>query len=83
MVIEDSVEFDPYGLDGKTYGIAYHTEDVKAAALTAEMTLNRIVSDKMIVRRDILDNSGNLLVAPDKDIVEWTFKCVEGNNYYI
>ena len=32
----NQIERDPYHLDGKTYGIAYHNDTAAAAALTAQ-----------------------------------------------
>ncbi len=78
---------DTYSLDGKTYGIAYHNESVTSAALTAEETTVsnqcRLKSQDLVMRPDVLDNDGILLVAENSDIQEWTFVSVGENRYHI
>ena len=75
-------ENDPYDLDDKTYGIAYHDDNVTSAALTAE---SKTVSNKerlagldMLMRPDVLDNEGVLLVANNSDIQMWTSNPLKG-----
>ena len=83
----DPPESDPYGLDGKTYGIAYHDESVTAAALTAESKTvsgqSRLADKDMVMRPDVLDNDGILLVSNNSDITEWSFEWVEKDQYHI
>ena len=76
---------DPYGLDGKSFGIAYHDESVTAAALTAEARSNqqRLVGTDLLIRPDVLENEGYLLVSEGSDITEWTFECVQQDQYYL
>ncbi|MBR2742007.1 MAG: hypothetical protein IKD89_00265 [Clostridia bacterium] len=80
-----SVPDEYYELDGKTFGIAYHEESVKAAGLMAldkpVGTQNRLVASELLVRPDVLDNTGDLLVAQDSDLTDWTFH-TQGENYY-
>ena len=80
-------EDDPYGLDGKTYGIAYYDDSVTAAALTAAgKTVSgqqRLAGKDLVMRPDVLDNEGVLLVANNSDITEWTFTNVREDLYYI
>ena len=82
-----SLPDDVYGLDGKTYGIAYHDESITSAALTTEgktvNKLNGLAAKDMLMRPDVLDNDGVLLVAENSDIREWTFHSVEKDKYYI
>lgn len=82
-----SLDYDAYGLNGKTFGIAYQDESVTAAALTptakASGDNQRLAGEDMLMRPDALDNDGVLLVSKESDITEWTFHCVEGNEYYI
>ncbi len=88
---EGAMEDDPYSLDGKTYGIAYHDEAATSAALTAEsMTVkvdkadqNRLSAMDMLMRPDVLNHDGVLLVAEDSDIREWTFHNIGEDKYYI
>ena len=75
---------DPYMLDGKTYGIAYHDESVSASALMAQAKNNKqLVATDMLMRPDVLDNEGVLLVAEGSDISQWTFNNVWGVSYRI
>ena len=73
---------DPYSLDGKTYGIAYHNDTAAAAALMGETKDEKhLVAKEMLMRPDVLDNDGILLVAQNSDITEWTFH-TEGEDRY-
>ena len=76
---------DPYELDGKTFGIAYNDDSVTAAALSAERgsTQNRLQGVNMLIRTDVLNNNGTLLVAENSDIQEWTFESAGADFYYI
>ncbi len=76
---------DPYNMDGKTFGIAYNDNSALAAAMMAESndTENSLKGLDMLIRADVLNNSGNLLVAKGSDIQEWTFESVEKDRYYI
>ena len=80
-------EDDPYHLDGKSYGIAYHDDNVLACALTAdaitENNQSRLAGQDLVMRPDVLDNTGILLVAQDSDIVEWSFENISDDLYYI
>ena len=82
-----SLEKDPYGLDGKTYGLAYNDNSAKAAALMAEEKTvgeaQRLAGTDLLIRPDVLNNEGNLLMAQNSDVSEWTFEAVEGDQYYI
>ena len=79
-----TAEQDPYELDGKTFGIAYNDNSTTAAAMMAESsTQNRLNGLDMLIRNDVLNNNGNLLVAENSDIQEWTFESVEEDKYYI
>lgn len=76
---------DPYILNGKTFGIAYNDNSTSAAAMMAEKVTNqnRLMGLDMLIRTDVLGNSGNLLVAENSDIQEWTFESIEKDKYYI
>ena len=80
-------EDDPYDLKGKSFGIAWHDESANSAALTATgKTVNnqqRLEGFDMLMRPDVLDHDGILLVAQDSDIQEWTFTGLEGDAYYL
>ncbi len=79
--------FDPYGLNNKTYGIAYQDESVTAVALTPDAKVSgnnqRLDGADMLMRPDVLNNDGVLLVSKDSDITDWTFHCIDENNYQI
>ena len=78
---------DPYGMDGAVFGIAYQNESATASALTADAaTVNKaqgLAALDMLMRPDVLDNEGILLVAQGSDIVEWTFHSVSEDKYYL
>ncbi len=75
---------DLYELDGRTFGIAYNDDSTTAAALTAESRQgNRLAGQDLVIRADVLNNKGNLLVAENSDIQEWTFEAIELDKYYI
>ncbi len=75
---------DVYKLDGKTFGIAYNDNSTSAAAMMAERREgNHLAGLDLLIRPDVLNNSGNLLVAENSDIQEWTFESVGKDKYYI
>lgn len=82
-----TMEKDPYGLDSQSFGIAYHNESATSAALTAEgitvSSQQRLAGQKMVMKPDVLDNDGILLVAQDSDIQFWTFEAVREDKYYV
>ncbi len=79
------VKDDPYKLNGKTYGIAFHNDTATAAAMMADTvtvgSTNELSAVDMLMRPDVLDNEGILLVAEGSDIQEWTFES-RGEDYY-
>ena len=46
-------------------------------------TENSLKGLDMLIRADVLNNSGNLLVAENSDIQEWTFVSAGEDKYYI
>lgn len=76
---------DPHRLNGKSFGIAYHTESVTSVAVMAApaSNTNRLAGQAMSTRPDVLDNEGVLLVAEGTDISEWTFENVSEDKYYL
>ena len=82
----NQMEKDPYKLDGKTYGIAYHNDTATAATMTSDALtvdgIDRLAGKEMLMRPDVLDNDGILLVAENSDITEWTFEWRNENRYY-
>ena len=76
--------FDYYELDGKTFSIAYHEENIKGAGLTSESSSSgKLNAVELLVRPDVLSTTGELLIAQDMDLTDWTFECIEGTKYYI
>lgn len=75
---------DPYELDGNSFGIAYNDDSTAASAMMAESKQgNRLAGLDLLIRNDVLTNKGNLLVAENSDIQEWTFEHIEKDRYYI
>ena len=81
----DSSSDDPYGLGGRTFGIAYNDDSSSAAALMASPVVvsgkNGLAATAMHIRPDVVSNSGILLVAENSDITMWTFESVEKDRY--
>ena len=75
---------DPYGLDGKSFGSAYHNDSAVSVALMAETKDEKHLAGlDMVMQPDVLDHDGVLLVAADSDISMWTFEWVEEDKYRI
>ncbi|MBR1986706.1 MAG: hypothetical protein IKA24_07505 [Mogibacterium sp.] len=78
---------DPYGLGGNSYGIAYNDEAITAAALTDKAVTvsgqQRLAGEDLLIREDVLEHKGVLLVSSESDITEWTFENIEEDKYYI
>lgn len=73
---------DPYGLDGKTYGIVYNDNAATASGLTAKTSgTSRLAAQNIRIRPNVLENDGTLLVAQDADIAFWTFHSQEEDKY--
>lgn len=85
VVITEVVDIAPdyYELDGKTFSIAYYEDGVRGAGLTSQLSSNKLDSVELLVRPDVLNSSGELLIAQDSDLTEWTFEWIEGTKYYI
>lgn len=89
--VSAAISDDYYGLDGKTYSIVYHDESATSAALTAEESTavvsgteqHRLGGLDLVMKPDVLDNNGILLVAEGIDLQEFTFTVVKENYYYI
>ena len=81
------IEDDPYGLDGKSFGVAYNDNSAMAVGLTAqEKTVGgsaRLAGQDMLIRPDVLDQDGVLLVAQNTDIPFWTFHNDHEDKYRI
>ena len=82
--LEEEVDTDIYELNNKTYGIAYHNEDISGAALTSTAQNASTLAAMLVrVKPDVLNNNGLLLVAEGTDIDQWTFEWVTKNCYYL
>lgn len=73
---------DPYELDGVTYGIAYYDESVTAAGIVIAEDDTLTIED-MLIKPDVLDNDGYMLVTNSSDIAEWVFESQGEDRYYI
>ena len=79
-----SMPNDPYGLDGKTFGLAYHDDSAISAAVMAQSAgSTKLAVQSTLMQPDVLDNEGILLVARNSDITDWSFESVEEDKYYI
>ena len=84
---EASTEKDPYGLDGKSYGIMNRKSDISAYGMMSDETTsgnNRWRAAKeMLIRTDPMNQSNTLYVARDSDLAMWTFHAIENDLYYL
>ena len=73
---------DPYGLDGKTYCIAYHNEEISAAGLSAEEGSGTLSAVPVLIRDNLWgDKEGIYLISGESDLAEWTFESVREDHY--
>ncbi|MGX8773524.1 MAG: SpaA isopeptide-forming pilin-related protein [Bacillota bacterium] len=76
---------DPYGLDGKSYGIINYRGGTSAAALLDRLKSNnnyRMEAQSVQVRVDpIKKTSGDLVIAKDSDIPFWTITNLHNDIY--
>lgn len=81
----DEAEKDPFDLDGKSCGVAWYDADITGTAMKSDaMSGNkRLAGEDLLVRPDVLNRKGYLLVAKDRDINEWTFTWISDKEYYI
>lgn len=82
-----TVDDDPYNLNGKTFSIVYYNEGITGAGMLASETIKdsrtRLLATTLLVKPSVLDNAGELLVAPDIDLDTWTFESQGGKNFHI
>ncbi|MBR0136796.1 MAG: hypothetical protein IJM15_00070 [Erysipelotrichaceae bacterium] len=76
---------DPYGLDGKEYGIIFNNDTVTGTALTTTATGNgtKIAGQTLIVRTEPVKRTENVFVAEGSTITMWKFHAVSGDKYYL
>ena len=82
---KDSPEEDPYGLDGKTYGLMNWNGGVAGKAVMGESSAAGALDAKMLTVMNQAGNVDNKLFVPnDSDIAMWTFTW-SGNDdrYYV
>ena len=81
----DPVDEDPYGLDGKTYGLMYWNGSSIAgkAIMTTSSAEGTLDAKALIVMSNENDNSDKLFVPNDSDIPMWTFHKVSEDRYHI
>lgn len=82
-----TIDDDPYGLNGKSYGIAYQNNEISARGMMAATKTTQgksgLEAETLTIRPDVLTNEGTLLVAKDSDLTEWKFASVKEDKYYI
>ncbi|MBQ1302761.1 MAG: hypothetical protein IIY29_05395, partial [Firmicutes bacterium] len=81
---QDAIESEPYGLDGKTYGLMNWNGGVAGKALmsTASSTGNKLDAKSMTVM-STADGSDTLFAPSDSEISMWTFHWISGDKYYL
>ena len=73
---------DPYGLDGKSYGLMNWNGGVAGKALMASQNGNALEAKSLTVMSST-DNSSQLFVPNDSEISMWTFQWDNADNYYL
>ena len=80
----DTVTNDPYGLDGKSYGLMNWTGGVAGKALMSEVSGdNRLEAKALTVMANGNNNEDKLFVPDESDISMWKFHWIEDDNYYL
>lgn len=74
---------DYYGLDGKSYGIAYDSESLFCTGLMAQSQTAGTLDGQYMAKMDTQGYTENLFVPVDSDLTDWTFHYVEADKYYI
>lgn len=75
---------DPYGFDGKTYGLMYNQNSAVGSALMGEYkgsSTSILNAQNLIVRKNTVDRTEMLYVAVDSNISMWTFHSMEEDKY--
>ena len=75
---------DPYGLNGKSYGIMNRKSEISAyGMMSEEASSGKLLAKEMLIRTDPMNQSNTLYVAKDSDITMWTFESIEEDLYYL
>ncbi len=78
----DEMENDPYGLDGKTYGLMNWTGGVYGKAMMAQSSgADALAGKELMVLTKAGDHNDKLFVPKDAEISMWTFHKVEKDRY--
>lgn len=81
---EASAEKDPYGLDGKTYGIMNRKNEISAYGMMSDVVNSgKLAAKEMLIRTDPMNQSNTLYVAKNSDLAMWTFHAIENDLYYL
>ena len=83
ILIYNAPESDPYGFDGKSYGLMSWDDGVFGKAVMAEAAGSGALAVKpLTVMTEKNDQSDKLFVPSDSDITMWTFEWIEGTTSY-
>ncbi|SDJ78309.1 fibro-slime domain-containing protein [Lachnospiraceae bacterium G41] len=77
------LDHDHFELDGKTFSITYYEEGVKGAGLSTVSGNKNLNAIELLVRPDVLNSTGELLIANGTDLPDWKFEWIERSKYYI
>lgn len=78
-----AVENDPFEIDGKTYPLILFKNNVRAALMSESgPQTGRLAAAELSDRLDPI-NIGEYIYYTDEDVSEWTFRWIEGHNYYV
>ena len=79
-----TVDTDPYGLAGKSYGLMNWNGSVMGRAMMADSTKqNALDAKSLIVMRTSDDSDQMFVVSNDSDVSMWTFTWAGDDKYYL
>ncbi|MBQ9299175.1 MAG: hypothetical protein IJ214_01555, partial [Clostridia bacterium] len=79
-----TTDSDPYGLDGKSYGLMNWNGGVSGRAMMASsLSGNALEALPLTVMAKAVKNEDKLFVPNNSEISMWTFKWIDGDSYYV
>ena len=84
FVAPSEADMDPYGLDGKSYGIMNRKNEISAYGMMSDaVSSGKLAAKEMLIRTDPMNQSNTLYVAKNSDLAMWTFHAIENDLYYL
>ena len=85
VVLTEVIGKDPYGLDGKFFGIINNQDTVSGTAMqTGSAGSGTLLTGKtMTVRTEPIKRTENVFVAANSNITMWSFTAISQDRYYV